>query len=78
MNKKLKSTIKIAVVSLFSVVTLVLAVIAFAIHFVFTPEKLTPVVVGVANRSLNARLDMKSVELTFFSTFPRFGLKIRK
>ena len=38
MNKKLKSTIKIAVVLLFSVVTLVLAVIAFAIHFVFTPE----------------------------------------
>lgn len=76
MNKKLKSTIKIAVVLLFSVVTLVLAVIAFAIHFVFTPEKLTPVVVGVANRSLNARLDMKSVELTFFSTFPRFGLKL--
>lgn len=41
MNKKLKSTIKIVVVSLFSVVTLVLAVIAFVIHFVFTPEKLT-------------------------------------
>lgn len=30
----------------------------------------------VANRSLNAKLDMRSVELTFFSSFPRFGLKL--
>lgn len=76
MNKKQRNAVKIAAISLLSVITLVLAVIAFVIHFVFTPEKLTPVVVGVANRSLNARLDMKSVELTFFSTFPRFGLKL--
>ena len=29
-----------------------------------------------ANQALNAKLEMKSVELTFFSTFPRFGLKL--
>lgn len=43
----------------------------------FTPEKLTPVVVQTANRSLNARVELGSVDLTFFSTFPRFGLRVK-
>lgn len=30
----------------------------------------------VANQTLDARVDMKRVELTFFSTFPRFGLRL--
>ena len=30
-----------------------------------------------ANQTLNAHLDMESVELTFFSTFPQFGLKVK-
>ena len=75
-NMKLRKTLKVAAVTIVSAAVLVLAVIAVAIHFVFTPEKLTPVVLDVANRSLDARLDMKRVELTFFSTFPRFGLEL--
>lgn len=55
---------------------LVLGGIALAVNFIFTPEKLTPAVLKVSNQALNAKLDMKSVELTFFSTFPRFGLKL--
>lgn len=30
-----------------------------------------------ANQNLNAKLDIKDVELTFFSTFPRLGLKLK-
>ena len=49
---------------------------AVVLNFVFTPSKLTPVVERIADRSLNARLRMDGVELTFFSTFPRFGVKL--
>ncbi len=73
-NMKLRKTLKVAAVTIVSAAALVLAVIAVAIHFVFTPEKLTPVVLDVANRSLDARLDMKRVELTFSLHFPVLDL----
>lgn len=76
MKTQVKKTIKIIAITLLSLVLLVAAAITFVIHVVFTPEKLTPIVVRVANQTLDAKLDMKSVELTFFSTFPRFGLKL--
>ena len=78
MSKKLNKTIKIAVISLTAIILCFLASIAIIVNFIFTPEKLTPVVLDVANQSLNAKLDMKRVELTFFSTFPQFGLQIEK
>ena len=73
---KVRKVIKATSITLVSLIVVILAVIAVAINFVFTSEKLTPVVLQVANRSLNAKLDMRSVELTFFSSFPRFGLKL--
>lgn len=76
MKKRTKKILKVTSLSLVSLVVVVLGVIALAINFIFTPEKLTPVVLKVANQTMNAKLDMKSVELTFFSTFPRFGLKL--
>lgn len=76
MKKQLKKTIKITAITLASLLVLVFVAIAIAINFVFTPVKLTPVVLDVANKSMNAHLDMKSVELTFFSTFPKFGLRV--
>ncbi len=76
MNKRAKKILKISGISVGAVIALLLLVITIVINFVFTPAKLTPVVLRTANESLNAKLDMKSVELTFFSTFPRFGLKL--
>lgn len=76
MKSRTKKILKITGISLGAVIVLIAAVIAFAINFVFTPEKLTPVVLNAANQNLNAKLDMESVELTFFSTFPRFGVKL--
>lgn len=73
---KMCKVIKAASITLVSLIVVILAVIAVAINFVFTSEKLTPVVLQVANRSLNAKLDMRSVDLTFFSSFPRFGLRL--
>lgn len=76
MKKRTKGILKIAGISFGSLIVLILIAITVAINFVFTPSRLTPVVLKTANQALNAKLEMKSVELTFFSTFPRFGLKL--
>ena len=76
MNKRVKKTLKITGISLASLLIVSLAAIALALHFIFTPAKLTPFITQAANRSLNARVELGSVDLTFFSTFPRFGLRV--
>ena len=72
MKKRTKKLFKITGITLGALIVFLSAVIAFSINFIFTPEKLTPIVLIVANQNINAKLDMNSVELTFFSTFPRF------
>lgn len=78
MNKRVRKTLKIGGITLGTILVLAIVAITVVLNFVFTPEKLTPVVLKIANESLNARLSMKSVELTFFSTFPKFGLKLEE
>lgn len=77
MNRQVKETLKISGITLGTVLLVLLVAIAFVINFIVTPKKLTPVVLDAANQTLNAHLDMESVELTFFSTFPQFGLKVK-
>jgi len=74
---KLGKIVKVTLISIITLVLLCLIVITIGINFVFTPAKLTPVVLDVANQSLNAKVDMESVDLTFFSTFPRFSLRVK-
>ena len=76
MNRKIRRTVRLVIIVLGTCLSVFLLAVAVLINFIFTPEKLTPVVLNVANRTLDAHLEMKSVELTFFSTFPRFGLKV--
>lgn len=76
MNRKIRRTVRLVIIALGTCLSVFLLAVAVLINFIFTPEKLTPVVLNVANRTLDAHLEMKSVELTFFSTFPRFGLKV--
>ena len=77
MNRQVKKTLKISGITLGTVLLVLLVAIAFVINFIVSPKKLTPVVLDAANQTLNAHLDMESVELTFFSTFPQFGLKVK-
>lgn len=77
MNRQVKKTLKISGITLGTVLLVLLVAIAFVINFIVTPKKLTPVMLDAANQTLNAHLDMESVELTFFSTFPQFGLKVK-
>lgn len=71
-----KRILKWTGVTLLSLFILLLIGITVVINFVFTPEKLTPFIEKNANEYLNADIQVGGIELTFFSTFPDFGLKI--
>ena len=64
-------------ISLLVLVILVCASIGIVLNFIFTPEKLTPIVEKSANEFLNAEVHFDAIKLTFFSTFPEFGLEMR-
>lgn len=51
--------------------------VAIALNFVFTPEKITPTVTEMLNENLNAKVNCESIELTFFTTFPSFGITLK-
>lgn len=59
-----------------SLVVLVLLGVGIALYFVFTPSKLTPMVEKTAAEYLNAEVRVGHVDLTFFSTFPDFGVRL--
>lgn len=62
--------------TLLSIILLVLAVITVAVSYL-KPERLTPLVEEVAGRFLDADITMGRVEISFYSTFPRFELSVR-
>jgi hypothetical protein len=47
-----------------------------ALHYIFTPSKVTPIVEDVVTHYVNAEVGIGEVELTFFSTFPNLGIRI--
>lgn len=47
-----------------------------ALWYVFTPEKLTPIVNDQAKVYLSCQTNIGKVEPTFFSSFPNFGLEL--
>ena len=76
MERRIRKLIRVSAITVVALLLTGFVVVAFVINYVFTPDKLTPIVLNVANRSLDADLKVESVELTFFSTFPQFGLKV--
>ncbi len=76
MKKPIRRILRITGFTVGGVLLLVCIAAGIVANFVFTPSKLTPAVVEAANRSIKGRLGLGSVELTFFSTFPRLGLRL--
>jgi len=74
----MKKFIKRVLITLAVLFFLVITGISIAIWFVFTPEKLTPIVRKQAAKYITCKSEIGEVELTFFSTFPRFGLKVSR
>jgi hypothetical protein len=68
--------IKWFIISLLSLIVLTGLAIGIGVWLVFTPAKLTPLVRTQAAKYLSCQSEIGQVELTFFSTFPRFGLKV--
>ena len=68
--------IKIFIISLLSLLGVMIITISIVIWIVFTPERITPIVRKQAAKYITCKSEIGSVELTFFSTFPNFGLKI--
>lgn len=72
----MKKFLKIFFISLGSLVLLLAIVIGVALWIIFTPDRLTPIVRNQAEKFITCPTEIGSVELTFFSTFPGFGIKI--
>ncbi|MDR1544504.1 MAG: hypothetical protein LBS50_08905 [Prevotellaceae bacterium] len=72
----MKKILKIAAVTFTSLIIIVLVVVAAAVWFVFTPEKITPAIQKVLAENVTCKSNLDKVDLTFFSTFPNFSLKI--
>lgn len=76
MTKKNVARLKLAAKILGVAVAILSAIIAIVINVIVTPEKLTPIVLRYAHQYLDADVKIGSVEITFFSSFPRFGVKV--
>ena len=61
--------------TLLGIVLTVVIAATIVCYVVFTPERLTPIARQAADRFITAEHQIGSVDLTFFSTFPRFGLR---
>ncbi|MBP1677148.1 MAG: hypothetical protein H6Q20_1707 [Bacteroidetes bacterium] len=72
----MKKALKISLISLLSLLVLLIVAISIVVWIVFTPSRLTPMVREQAAKYLTCQTDIGEVELTFFSTFPEFSLKI--
>ena len=73
----MKKFIKIFFISLLSLLGVLIVAISIVTWIIFTPERLTPIIRKQAAKYITCKSEIGSVELTFFSTFPDFGLKVR-
>ena len=71
----MKRAFKIIGWTLLGLVLTVVIVACVAIYIVFTPERLTPIARQAAAKYITCEHEIGEVDLTFFSTFPRFGLR---
>jgi hypothetical protein len=72
----MKSALKLLAITFASLVVVLMIGVAVVVWWVFTPEKITPVVQRQLNEMLVCETKVDRVELTFFSTFPEFALHL--
>ena len=75
MKKGVKKTLKVIGWTVLGIVLAVVVAACVAIYIVFTPERLTPIARQAADKYITCYHEIGEVDLTFFSTFPRFGLR---
>lgn len=72
----MKKFLKIFGISLGSIIGVTIIAVCIAVWFVFTPAKLTPIVKKYIPQFVTCQTELDTVDLTFFSTFPNFGLRL--
>ncbi len=73
----MKRALKIIGWTVLGLVLTVVAVVGIAVYIVFTPERLTPIARQAASKYITCEYEIGEVDLTFFSTFPRFGFRAK-
>jgi len=73
----MKKALKIAGITLASLVGLVLLIVLIACWLIFTPARLTSIVGKVADKFITCQTEVGGVNLTLFKTFPQLGLDVR-
>lgn len=76
MNKTRKRTLKIALIVLLCIIALPVAAFLIVSWAILPPQKLTPLVVNMANEYLEADLQCEKIELTYLETFPYLGVAL--
>jgi hypothetical protein len=71
----MKRALKITGWTLLGIVLTLVLIACIAIYLVFTPARLTPIARQAAAKYITCEHEIGEVDLTFFSTFPRFGLR---
>ena len=71
----MKRAIKILAWTLFGIILTVVAAVGIVVYVVFTPKRLTLIARQAAAQYVACPHEIGEVDLTFFSTFPRFGLR---
>lgn len=72
----MKKTLKIIGITLLSLLGLGITAAIVLCWIVFTPARITPIVRNVLQKQLTCETNLDTVDLTFFSTFPQFGLHL--
>ncbi len=73
----MKKFLKILLFSVLSLITILIITVSIALWLIFTPEKLTPIVHKQADKFISCETSLGEIELTLFSTFPNFGIKVK-
>lgn len=71
----MRKAIKIGLITITIIILVITISASVLLWIVFTPAKLTPIVRNQIDKYIGCPSEIGEVELTFFSTFPQFGLK---
>ena len=72
----MKSWLKVLLITTGTLLTTLVIAVCILLWVVFTPLQLTPIIENQLKKQLICEYGIDDVELTFFSTFPRFGIRI--
>jgi len=71
----MKNWLKVLLITSGSIISVLIIAVCLLLWVVFTPSRLTPIIEKQLAKQLTCEYSIEDVELTFFSTFPRFGIR---